>query len=1035
MQWTHSLPTEFARTLALMVVNCTPGLRRLFMDSGDQDDVEAMTKSSPGTFAVLLRQYRTAAGLTQEELAEQTTLSVRTISDLERGVNHRPHAFTVRRLAHALALGEQASSQLAVAARQARASEAEGQEPGDHPSGGTNLPIQPTPFIGRQREVRDVSQLLERDDVQLLTLTGAGGTGKTRLGLQVAGEISDTFPDGVFFVALASVIDPLTIPSAIATSLGVKAISGQSILACLHEHLRGKRRLLVLDNFEHLLAGADVVAALLVDCPPVKILATSREVLHLSAEHEYPLSPLPVPAPQHGSSIDALGRYDAVQLFVQRAEAVEPGFRLTRENAAAIADICYRLDGLPLALELAAARVRIFSPRALLTRLSNPMHVLTSGAKDRPARQQTLRNTMDWRYSLLDEAERTLVARLSVFVGGCSFEAIEAVCDPAREMDLLALVMRLAEQSLLWMDGADEPRFRMLEIVRDYASEQLDERGETKAYRDRHVSYYLTVAEELDGQETEADHLPLLNRLEEDLDNLRAALAWTTHSGQSVVGLRLSVALERFWIASARITEGRKLLEDHLAALGTESSAPALRARALRVIGRFTFFAWDHRLSIQLLEESLTLYRALGDDGGTIETLGWLGKSYFALGETDLAVPLYEERLELARQSASPADLARCLYDLVWAEARRNNVERVEALAEESLALFRTLGDMTGTANVLAEIGYVAHYAGETGRAIQLFQESLFLLRQSPWNSDIRGCLTRLAYIFQESGNLSLAKKVWEESVSQSLAEGEQRWAAHALCGVAQVSRMLGDYDRAVELYEESLAIFREFSDSNGAAIASIGLSDVARDRGDVARTVRFAEESIALFRALRKPFHEAFALNNLGRAASMQGEYDRATLLLEESLHLVQKIGDRHGIAEVLTSIGVAALEQSDHQRAREALSESLRRDGSDGIPWILAMTFEALAGCYAALGHMERAAMLFGAADALREMMDSPVPPANERWYRAHVGAAKTALGEAGFEAMRSKGRAMGLEQAVTHALTVETPPADLVTATRSE
>jgi predicted ATPase/transcriptional regulator with XRE-family HTH domain len=994
-----------------------------------------MAKTSPGAFAVLLRQYRITAGFTQEELAEQTTLSVRTISDLERGINHRPHAFTVRRLAHALALGEEESSQLAVAARQARPSEEEGQGPHNHPSGGTHLPLQPTPFIGRQREVRDVTQRLERSDVRLLTLTGAGGTGKTRLALQVAGEISDTFPDGVFFVPLASVIDPSTIPSAIATSVGVKAMSGQSILACLHEHLRGKRRLLILDNFEHLLAGADVVAELLVDCPLVKILATSREVLHLSAEHEYPIPPLPVPAPQHVSDVDALARYDAVQLFVQRAEAVAPGFRLTGENAAAIGDICYRLDGLPLALELAAARVRIFSPRALLTRLSNPMHVLTGGAKDRPARQQTLRNTMDWSYSLLSEEERTLFARLSIFVGGCSFEAIEAVCDPAREMDLLALVIRLAEQSLLRMDGDDESRFRMLEIVRDYASEQLEERGETKICRDCHVSYYLTVAEELDGQETGADHLPLLNRLEEDLDNLRAALAWTIESGQSVVGLRLATALERFWIANARVNEGRKVLEDLLAALRPESSSPALRARALRVIGRFTFFVWDHRLSIQLLEESLSLYRSLGDDRGTIESLGWLGKSYFSLGEIDHAVSLYEERIELARQSASPADIARCLYDLVWAEARRNNVERVEVLAEESLTLFRTLGDMTGTANVLAEIGYVAHYAGETGRATQLFQESLFLLRQLPWNSDIRGCLTRLAYIFQESGNLSLAKKVWEESVSQSLAEGEQRWAAHALCGVAQVARMFGDYDRAVELYEESLAIFHEFSDSNGAAIASIGLSDVARDRGDIEGIIRFAERSLALFRALRKPFHEAFALNNLGRAASMQGEYDRAILLLEESLHLVQEIGDRHGIAEILTSIGVAALEQSDYQRAREALSESLRRDGSDGIPWTLAMTFEALAGCNAALGHMERAAMLFGAADTLREMMDSPVPPANERWYHAYVGAAKTALGEAGFEAMRREGRTMGLEQAVTHALTEETSPADLATATRSE
>ena len=1016
-----------------LVVNFTPGRQSVSTNSADQDDVEALAKPLPGTFAVLLKQYRTAAGLTQEELAERTTLSARTISDLERGVNQHPHAFTVRRLAHALALTEDESAQLRMVARWTAPTPEQDPEPASRYQVDAHLPSQPTPFIGRQREVQEISQLLEREDVRLLTLTGAGGTGKTRLALQVARQVFDTFPDGVFFVPLASLNDPTMIPSAVATALGVKAVSGQSIRARLREHLHGKRRLLVLDNFEHLLDGADIVAELLVDCPRLNVLVTSRAVLHLSAEHEYPVPPFPVPAPQHTVDMATLAGYDAVQLFVQRAEAVEPGFQLSRDNAGAIADICYRLDGLPLALELAAARVRVFPPRALLARLASPMHVLTSGAKDQPARHQTLRNTIDWSYSLLGEDERTVFARLSVFVGGCTIEAIAAVCDLTGETDSLAHVTRLVEQSLLRVEGDDEPRFRMLETVRDYATEQLDQRGETTACWNRHASFFLGIAEALDDEPMDADHGPLLNRLEADLGNLRAALAWTAASGQAEMGLQLAVALERFWIASARIAEGRTWLED-LHAKVRDDQRPALRARALCIIGRFTFIDWDHRLSIRILERSLTLYRTLEDRDGIIETLGWLAKAHIAQGESERGLAIYEERLELARESAPPAVLARCLYDLVWAEARRNNVERVEKLGEETLALYRTLGDLTGTANVLAEIGYVAHYAGEKGRAAQLFQESLSLLRQLPWNADIRSCLSHLAYIFQESGNLSLAMKIWEESVSQSLAAGEKRWAAHALCGVAQVARMMGDYDRALELYGESLEIFREFGDRNGRAIAVMGLSDIGRDRGDVEATIRFAEESLALFREYRKPFHVAFALNNLGRAASWQGEYDRAAGLLDESLQLVQDIGDKHGIAEILTSIGVSALEQADYQRACESLLSSLRRDGYETVPWILAMTIEALAACSTGLGQMERAATLFGAADALRAAMGAPLPPAHARWYQTHTGAARSALGETTFEELWTRGRALGTEGTVAYAL-AQAPSPTLVRATRPE
>ncbi|MDP9383498.1 MAG: helix-turn-helix domain-containing protein [Chloroflexota bacterium] len=415
-------------------------------------------------FGDLLRRYRVAAGMTQEELAERAGLSVEGISTLERGARRAPRRDTLRLLAEALGLSKQDRQALVSAGgrRDERSSPSQDLLP-------NNLPPQPTPFIGREQEVGDVRQQLVRPDLRLLTLTGPGGIGKTRLALEAAAGVLEEFPDGVYFVPLAPIADPSLVVPTIARTLGLAEAGARPIAETLVEHLRGRRMLLVLDNFEHLLEAVSEVASLLLSCPRLAVLATSRACLRLRGEQEYPVPPLELPEARHLTDLALLSRNQSVAIFVQGAAAVKPGFAVTSQTAPAIAAICRKLDGLPLAIELAAARVRLFPPQVLLARLDSRLKLLTGGAKDLPERQQTLRSCIGWSYDLLGESEKALFRSLAVFVGGCSLEAIEAICDPEGELDALEGVESLAEKSLLRQEEevGREPRFVMLETWRD----------------------------------------------------------------------------------------------------------------------------------------------------------------------------------------------------------------------------------------------------------------------------------------------------------------------------------------------------------------------------------------------------------------------------------------------------------------------------------------------------------------------------------------------------------------------------------------
>jgi predicted ATPase/class 3 adenylate cyclase len=596
-----------------------------------------------------------------------------------------------------------------------------------------NLPVQPTSLVGREREGDAVRERLLREDVRLLTLTGPGGTGKTRLALQAAADALDHFEDGVWLALLAAVDDPALVLPTIAQALGVKETEGRTTADALKEHLGRKRLLLVLDNFEQVLDAAPAVANLLAACPQLKVLVTSRAVLRLSGEHDFAVPPLALPDPvrlPHGGGLaEGLRQYEAVRLFIERALAAKSDFAVTNENAPAVAEICVRLDGLPLAIELAAARVRVLSPQAMLARLHHRLPLLTGGARDLPARQQTLRAAISWSHDLLDPAERALFRRLAVFAGGWTLEAAEAVCGPPSG-DVLDLLASLVEKSLVRQEALEdgEDRFSMLETIREYAAERLEEAGQAEAQRAAHAGHYLAFAKRAAPELRRSAAAVWVGRLERDHDNVRAALRWALGSGEHETALRLAVAVLMFWYTRGYLTEGRRWLDAGMAA---GAAVPAeLRASALSAMGILAWEQGDLAQAAALYQDALMLQRELGDRAGSARTLGNL--AWVALHEGDLerAAPLCEESLALFRAMEDDTGTAIALNRLGSLARQRGDLEAARAAYEESLALRRAAGDPRGVAVVTDNLARLALAQGTYERARALFQESLVSARR-----------------------------------------------------------------------------------------------------------------------------------------------------------------------------------------------------------------------------------------------------------------------------------------------------------------
>ncbi len=741
-----------------------------------------------------------------------------------------------------------------------------------------NLPIQATPFVGRESVVAAVREQLLQPDVRLLTLIGPGGTGKTRLALQVAAELLDDFEDGVFFVPLAPTNDPTLVAAAIAQALGVQESEGRPVLDLLKGYLRDRRLLLVLDNFEQVLDAAAEIADLPASCPRLKILVTSRSVLHLYGAHNFPVPPLELPDPRRLPPLDKLTQFEAVRLFVERARAVKPDFQVTNANAPAVAEICSRLDGLPLAIELAAARVRLLPPEAMLARMERRLPLMTGGARDLPARQQTLRGAMAWGYDLLEPDEQTLFRRLAAFSGGFTLEAAEAVCGSGAgergrgkgeggeddshspfplplsplEIDVLDGVASLVDKSWLRQHdpGEGEPRFSMLGTIREFGLERLEETAEVGAVRDRHAAWFLELsAGALHGLRG-PEQVAWLARLDPEHANFRAALDWLGRQGRHDERMVLAANLWWFWLLRAQFSEGVAWIEESLAS-GPSAAPSHGRALATFAVGALAVFKSDFALARRRLEESAAMARDLGEDGKLAYPLIFLGHAHMFGGDPAGAAPFYDQGLATARRVGDAwATAVGVLFKAMLALGADDRVE-ARSLADEALRTFRPTGDRWGSSFTQAIIGRIAALEGDYDTARSCLNDALAFRRLIGDRWGAAQTLNGLGEAGRAAGDLLAARAAFEEALELFIETGYGAGAAVIQHNLGRVALSQGLWERAAALFREGLADFAELGDRRGVADCLAGLAGVAAAEGDGPRTARLFGASEALLDSL----------------------------------------------------------------------------------------------------------------------------------------------------------------------------------------
>jgi len=823
-----------------------------------------------------------------------------------------------------------------------------------------NLPFLLTSFIGREHEINEIKTFFEPaeefrvESSRLLTVTGPGGTGKTRLALQSATRILESFGDGVWLVDLAPQSDPALVPQTVASVLGVHEEQNRPVLSTLADHLRTKKAVLILDSCEHLIeACAQFTEFLLISCPSLYILATSREALSIPGEVNLQLRPLSLPDCDLDQPIEEFEKFEAIELFIERVKTAVPGFSLTPHNLPAVVQVCCQLDGIPLAIELAAAQVKLLRVEQLADRLEDRFNLLSGGSRTALPRQQTLKALIEWSYDLLSTSERVMFQRLSVFVGGWTLEAAEAICgdivagktypgdvqasegeEIGHTADVLKLLTQLINKSLVVVERrlGEDTRYKYLETIRQYAYDRCVEGGEIDELRRRHRDWYLDFVERAEPELQGVDQVVWLEKVETEHDNIRAALRWSLQrqifdeekrSEDADDGLRMAGALWRFWDTRGYVSEGRKWVDSALESSDLHSE---VRIKALIGAGFLAVRQSDSSRGQALFEESLALSHEIGFKPGVAQTLF-------------------------------------CMHYLAEMEGWAG--EKKEALIKESLQMWRELGDERGIAAALGPLAAIALERFDYQQATDLFEESLGLFRGLSDEREIAGALWNLGEVARRQCNYTSAEEHYYESLALYETLKDKHGVATQLRCLGEVARNQGDLNKASKFFEDSIPIYQEIGDKGCKAFALNGLGLVAHNWGDEARAIELGEESEAAFREMEWKVGAAFALDLLGRAFCSQGEFKRAFQLLKDGLTLSREIG-------------YASLEVSFVENIARAAHAS---------------------------GDLKRAARLFGAAQVWREAINTPMPHGDRAEYDNSVAANREKLGEGAF-IMEKKG-----------------------------